>query len=53
MMKHNLVENVIEFMGQSDRLMSVKTVFGGSTWFFLTPYALKVGIRVADKKEIW
>ena len=53
MMKHDLAESVIEVRRYSDRLMSIKAVFGGSVWHFFSLYAPQVGRPAAEKQDFW
>lgn len=50
---HELVENMIELVRVSDRMMKVKIVFGKLVFQILPVNALQVQRPEEEKREIW
>ena len=53
LMKHEMAENVVEVSKHSDRLISIKAVFGDSIWHYFSLYAPQVGRPESEKQEFW
>ena len=53
LMKHEMADNVIDVTRHSDRLISIKAVFGDSIWHFFSLYAPQVGRPPIEKEEFW
>ncbi|XP_047253765.1 uncharacterized protein LOC124887886 [Capsicum annuum] len=48
-----LREHVVEVKSVSNRLMSIKLVFGGSTINVISAYAPQIGLDEEERKEFW
>ena len=49
----DMVHNVVEVKGHSDRIIQVKLVFGNNIYHVISIYALRVGLTAEEKGEFW